>query len=275
MQSPREGQRSGAFPGGHPKRGLQKACVTTACSGPGQLTTETLSGAEVAARRSQTRGSSPLGRMKTPSKATGEPQGPRLRSQIVLKTPVPHPQSRPAWKGPGVFHGHERPGPALCTPPRTSAAPACAGLESLSARGSPGPPVGPLTSHTGRVLGPAASTALRGRRRGVTGQPREQAPGVTPEARPPAPSPPRQHDGQELVPPRAPVPSPTFLLSGSVTRTPGLRGRGQIRSPPPLPPSYSMCTRRLLTGHRRPPPRDACSFKVYSLMPAQRLMALG
>lgn len=150
-----------------------------------------------------------------------------------------------------------------------------AGLESLSARGSPGPPVGPLASHTGRVLGPAASTALRGRRRGVTGQPREQAPGVTPEARPPAPSPPRQRDGQELVPPRAPVPSPTFLLSGSVTRTPGLRGRGQIRSPPPLPPSYSMCTRRLLTGHRRPPLRDACSFKVYSLMLAQKLMALG
>lgn len=99
VQSPREGQRSGAFPGGHTKRGLRKACVTTACSGPGQLTTETLSGAEVAARRSQTRGSSPLGRMKTPSKATGEPQGPRLRSQIVLKPPRPAPPFTPCVEG--------------------------------------------------------------------------------------------------------------------------------------------------------------------------------
>lgn len=176
------------LPWGHPKRGLRKACVTTACSGPGQLTTETLSGAEVAARRSQTRGSSPLGRTKTPSKATGEPQGPRLCSQIVLKSPRPAPPVTPCVEG---AWGLPWPRTARASPVHPTADVRCscgAGLESLSARGSPGPPVGPLASHTGRVLGPAASTALRGRRRGLTGQPREQAPGVTPEARPPPPA---------------------------------------------------------------------------------------
>lgn len=136
----------------------------------------------------------PLGRTRTPLKPLGSHQPTSVFSECP-EDPSPHTPGH-ALRGRGlgsskVTNGQGEPCAAHSGHLLLLHVP---GLESHSTRGSSPSPAGPLTCHTGRVLGPAEGKGLR----------RHSAPPLAGSLRdsgavPACPSPPRQHDVRELV----------------------------------------------------------------------------